>query len=443
MPEVTEQKQTTNYLDAFEDESGKIDSEWLKKLCLDAGADDVGLVEIGREALASQHDEILSVYPKTKTLICVACNIHRESVRAQARVVANIAFHNVGHRLNSVTSKVLLSLESLGVWAVSDSWGFPMNVSEKWPGKMWAIEQKPVAVEAGLGKMGHNRNLLHPKFGTYVYLAVIVLDREVTAYDRPIAYNPCIECKMCVAVCPSGAISEDGNFDFFSCFTHDYREKLGGFSDWVENIVKSKSVSDYRKRVSDKETVSMWQSLTFGGNDKCAYCLAVCPAGADVKSLYENDKKAFIKEIVRPLQKKEETVYVVPGSDAEDYVQRRFPHKTAKRISNGIRPGSVKSFIFAMPRVFQREQSDGLNATYHFTFTGSEEAKTTIVIKDKTIDVKDGHIGKPNLRVTADSLTWLGFLAKEKNLAWAMITRKIKTSGSPLLFLKFGKCFPS
>jgi NAD-dependent dihydropyrimidine dehydrogenase PreA subunit/putative sterol carrier protein len=442
MPDVIEERKTNHFLNAV-DESGKIDAEWLKKLCIDAGADDVGIVEIGREALAGQRDEILAAYPKTKTLICVACNLHRESVRSVNRVTANIAFHSVGQRLNRVTSEVLLTLEKMGAWSVSDSWGFPMNVAEKWPGKMWLLEQKPVAVEAGLGKMGHNRNLLHPKFGTYVYLAVILLDREVTTYDRPIDYNPCIDCKMCVAVCPSGAIREDGTFDFASCFTHDYREKLGGFSDWVENIVKSKSVSDYRKRVTDKETVSMWQALTFGGNDKCAYCLAACPAGEYVKDFYEKDKKTFIKEIVRPLQNKEETVYVVPGSDAEEYVKRRFPHKAVKQVANGIRPGSVKSFIFAMPRIFQREQSEGLNATYHFTFTGSEEAEATIVIKDKTIDVKDGLIGKADIQISADSDTWLGFLAKEKSMPWAMITRKIKTKGSPLLFLKFGKCFPS
>jgi hypothetical protein len=47
------------------------------------------------------------------------------------------------------------------------------------------------------------------------------------------------------------------------------------------------------------------------------------------------------------------------------------------------------------------------------------------------------------MQVTADSRTWLGFLAKERNLGWALLRRKIRLKGSPRLLLAFGKCFPS
>jgi len=48
-------------------------------------------------------------------------------------------------------------------------------------------------------------------------------------------------------------------------------------------------------------------------------------------------------------------------------------------------------------------RSEGLNATYHFTFTGHEELKATIVIHNKTLQVSEGHSGTPNLRLIADS----------------------------------------
>ena len=51
--------------------------------------------------------------------------------------------------------------------------------------------------------------------------------------------------------------------------------------------------------------------------------------------------------------------------------------------------------------------------------------------------------GRPDMHVTADAQTWLGFLAKEKNLVWALLTRKIRIKGSPKLLIAFGKCFPS
>ena len=67
----------------------------------------------------------------------------------------------------------------------------------------------------------------------------------------------------------------------------------------------------------------------------------------------------------------------------------------------------------------------------------------TVTIREGTLQVQDGHQGKADLRVTADSETWLGFLAKERSLLWALLRRKIRIKGSPKLLVAFGKCFPS
>jgi putative sterol carrier protein len=93
--------------------------------------------------------------------------------------------------------------------------------------------------------------------------------------------------------------------------------------------------------------------------------------------------------------------------------------------------------------VFQRHQAEGIDATYHFTFTGEEQAKATVIIRNKTLQVKDGHIGAADIHVTSDSRTWLGFLAKERSIVWALLRRRIRIKGSPRLLLAFGKCFPS
>ncbi len=180
---------------------------------------------------------------------------------------------------------------------------------------------------AGLGMMGVHRNVIHEKFGNFILLGTILLDAEVAETGRPISYNPCLECKLCVAACPVGAISAEGDFNFSACYTHNYREFMGGFTDWVEQVADSKDARDYRRRVSDPESASMWQSLSFGANYKAAYCLAVCPAGEDVIAPFLADRKAHVKEIVRPLQEKEETVYVLKNSDAEEHAAKRFPHK--------------------------------------------------------------------------------------------------------------------
>jgi len=195
--------------------------------------------------------------------------------------------------------------------------------------------------------------------------------------------------------------------------------------------------------VTDAETASVWQSLVRGGIYRCVYCLAVCPAGEDVIGSFLTDKRAYLDAVIRPLRKKEETVYVVPGSDAEAHVVRRFPWKPAKRVGNGLRPRSIAAFLNALPLVFQREHSAGLDATYHFTFTVEEECQATVVIRDKTVRVSRGHGGTAGLRVTADSKWWLGFVTKDRNLLWGLVRRKLRLKGNPKLLATFGKCFPS
>lgn len=259
---------------------------------------------------------------------------------------------------------------------------------------------------------------------------------------QPIDYNPCLECKLCVAACPVGAISPEGDFNFSACYSHNYREFMGGFTDWAEEVADSKNRFDYRKRISDPESASMWQSLSYGANYKAAYCLSVCPAGEDVIAPYLADKTAHLNEIVKPLKEKQETVYVLRNSDAEDHVARRFPKKRTKHVGNSLRPTSVREFLNGVPLVFQPGKSAGLNAIYHFTFTGNEDQEATIVIADKTITVEEGHRGKPDLHVTADARTWIGFLRKERNIVWAIFRRKVRLKGPLKLLLAFGKCFP-
>lgn len=420
-----------------------LEAEWLRQLCLDAGADDVGFVEITRPEIAGQRDDVLSFFPKTKTLISFVCRMNREPIRNPARSAANLEFHQTGDHTNETARRIVTALEQRGVRAVNPAYGFPMEMG-RWPGKIWIVSHKPVAIAAGLGRMGIHRNVIHPKFGNFILLDTVLIDAEVTKYDRSIDYNPCLECKLCVSACPVGAIDADGSFNFSACYTHNYREFMGGFTDWVEQIAESRDRRTYRQRVSDQESVSMWQSLSFGANYKAAYCLAVCPAGEDVIGPFLTDRKSFLRDVVRPLQEKEEVVYVVPGSDAEKIVPHRFPKKKTKRVGNALnRTRSIQGFLTGLPLVFQRHQSEALNVTYHFTFTGDEEHQATVAIRNQRLEVKEGHVGAADLRITADSRAWLSFLAKETNLVWALMRRKIRIQGSPRLLLAFGRCFPS
>jgi Fe-S-cluster-containing hydrogenase component 2 len=422
--------------------AGPLDAVRLRQLCLDAGADDAGFVEIDRPDIADQRADLEAALPGVRTLISFVTRMNRENIRTPARSVANLEFHHTGDHTNEVGRHVVGELEAMGVRAINPAMGFPMEM-EKFPRKTWVVGHKPVAVAAGLGKMGIHRNVIHPQFGNFILLGTILVDSEVSAYDRPIDYNPCLECKLCVTACPTGAIASDGHFNFSACYTHNYREFMGGFGDWAEQVAESRTADDYRSRVSDSESASMWQSLSFGANDKAAYCMSVCPAGEDVIGPWLENRKSHLTQVVRPLVDKEETVYVVPGSDAEQHVAKQFPNKRTKHVAMSLRANSIDGLVEGMPLIFQREQAKDMSATYHFTFTGAESRQITVTIRDRELGITDGHHGDADLKVTADTATWLRFLTKPTVLAWALVRRQIKLQGSPRLLREFGRCFPS
>lgn len=418
-----------------------LDAAWLRRICLDAGADDVGFVSIDRPEVAPQRDDAVAAFPHVRTLVSLVFRLNREPVRSPMRSAGNLEYHAAYHHANATARKIVAALEREGVRAMNPAAGFPMEM-DRFPGKTWVVSHKPIAAAAGLGKIGIHRNVIHPRFGSFVVLDTILVDREISTESAPIDYNPCLECKLCVAACPVGAIGSDGHFDFSSCMTHNYREFMSGFTGWVEEIADAKDARDYRSRVSDSETASMWQSLSFGPGYKAAYCIAVCPAGEDVAGPYLENKPRHLADVVKPLQKKEEPVYVLAGSDAEEHVAKRFPHKRVRRVRNALRPSSIQGFLFGLSLRFQRNRSAGIDATYHFVFTGEEACEATVRIREKRIEVRDGLEGEPDVRVTADGRAWLRTLARDERLLWAVLRRKVRVAGNARLLRDFARCFP-
>jgi len=303
------------------------------------------------------------------------------------------------------------------------------------------VSHKPIAVEAGLGMMGLHRSVIHPKFGSFVLLGTVLIGQPTNTYDHPIDYNPCLDCKLCVAACPVGALKSDGAFDFMSCFTHNYREFLGNFSDWVFTLADAKNAKDYRKRFNDGETASMWQSLSFKPGYKAAYCLAVCPAGEDAINPFLEDKAGYVKQVVKPLTNKQETLYVLPGSDAEHYARKRFPHKEVKRVRRQVQADSIAMFLRMLPLGFQQGRAEGLDARFHWQFHGSEEVQATIQIKQGKLTIEPGLQGEADVKVRADADTWLRIIGRDYNMMAALVLRKVRVQGNMGLFRSFGQCF--
>ena len=120
--------------------SEPLDAGWLKQLVLDAGADDVGFVEIGRPALDDQRQDILKAFSHARTLISFVVRMNREAIRTPARSVSNNEFHHTGDEVNEIARSVVQTLEDQGIRAMNPTMGFPM-VRNKGDGDHFVMSQ--------------------------------------------------------------------------------------------------------------------------------------------------------------------------------------------------------------------------------------------------------------------------------------------------------------
>ena len=163
--------------------TGKLDAVWLRALCLEAGADDVGFVELESPALAEERPHLVKAFPPTRSLISFVLRMNRENVRSPARSIANSEFHETTDEVNHVARRITAALERAGVRALNPPSGFPMEADRWMTERMWVVAHKPVAVAAGLGRMGIHRNVIHPRFGNFILLGTVLLGAEVSEYQ--------------------------------------------------------------------------------------------------------------------------------------------------------------------------------------------------------------------------------------------------------------------
>ncbi|TSI03994.1 tRNA epoxyqueuosine(34) reductase QueG [Lysinibacillus sp. BW-2-10] len=77
------------------------------------------------------------------------------------------------------------------------------------------LVDRAVAERAGIGWSGKNCSIITPEFGSYVYLGEMITNIPF-APDTPIE-NECGDCRLCLDVCPTGALVEAGQLNSQKC----------------------------------------------------------------------------------------------------------------------------------------------------------------------------------------------------------------------------------
>src|SRR4249920_3046057 len=159
------------------------------------------------------------------------------------------------------------------------------------------LSTRHLGVEAGLGTLGLEVNILTPEFGPRVYLTGILTELELEP-DPRITEQVCIgeSCSRCLHSCPPNAVLHWG-IDKRGCATEAQEFGFMTMLQFMDRVIDAPS-SQKSQLLKTVDLFGFWQGLlrVVGSFGDCPRCLAVCPVG--------NDYHAHLAEVQKYIPEK-------------------------------------------------------------------------------------------------------------------------------------------
>lgn len=145
------------------------------------------------------------------------------------------------------------------------------------------------AVEAGLGTLGLNLQLLTPEFGPRLILTAVLcsVDCETDARrEDSLCLGP--ECGRCLKTCPGDTVRHWGR-DWPACDRYRSPHGFAQLTEHIGRIIDEADAQRQKELVRSEQSFNLWQSILRGSGvvTGCRRCQDVCPVGADYARLVD------------------------------------------------------------------------------------------------------------------------------------------------------------
>lgn len=152
------------------------------------------------------------------------------------------------------------------------------------------ISHDHAAVEAGLGTLGLNLQLLTPEFGPRVQLTAVLSSVPVEP-DKPMEEGLCLgpECGRCLAACPGDAVKH-WDRDWGACNEHRQPHSFKDAARYLESVIDEPDPDVQKKMLRNEDSFYLWTSILRGAGvvTGCRRCQDVCPVGADYDAMLKD-----------------------------------------------------------------------------------------------------------------------------------------------------------
>ncbi|MDD4899322.1 MAG: 4Fe-4S binding protein [Candidatus Omnitrophica bacterium] len=192
----------------------------LKKYCLAQGIDLFGVADIEK----IKKDFLISPNLQEKLNCAVSLGVRLSGgvLEEIKNAPTRLYFHHyrtANVYLDQAALKIAHFIERKNYLAVP----IPASQIVDWEKQTGHLSHKHIGVLAGLGWIGRNNLLVNKNLGCHFRLATILTDMPLKADQA--SKDSCAGCRLCVEVCPAGAIKEKPeDFSHLVCF-----EKLKEF----------------------------------------------------------------------------------------------------------------------------------------------------------------------------------------------------------------------